>query len=164
MANENYPPIRRVITGHDMNNVAKVMIDAPATNTKSPSAGIVSTLMWVTDGAPAKIPAGDKFEDMGTRIVGTAPAPKGTRFCVIDFPPGNHPGMHRTETVDYVIVLEGEIAIELDGKTYTACESDIVAIPSWVKKKVRATKDAIFFTMSDRAAQEKLGFYREERI
>ena len=93
MANENYPPIRRVITGHDMNNVAKVMYDAPATNAKRPGSGVVSTLMWVTDSAgPAKIPVGDNFEDMGARIVGTAPAPKGTRFCVIDFPPGNHPG------------------------------------------------------------------------
>jgi gentisate 1,2-dioxygenase len=63
-----------------------------------------------------------------------------------------------------VIVLEGEITLELDGKTFTAGESDIIAIPSWVKKKVKASKDAIFFTMSDRAAQEKLGFYREERI
>ena len=39
MANENYPPIRRVITGHDMNNVAKVMTDAPATNAKRPGSG-----------------------------------------------------------------------------------------------------------------------------
>jgi hypothetical protein len=31
----NYPPIRRVVTGHDANNVAKVVIDAPATNVKN---------------------------------------------------------------------------------------------------------------------------------
>ncbi len=31
---EKFPPVRRVITGHDANNVAKVMIDAPATNHK----------------------------------------------------------------------------------------------------------------------------------
>ena len=36
MANENYPPIRRVITGHDMNNVAKAMSDAPATKHQKP--------------------------------------------------------------------------------------------------------------------------------
>lgn len=126
MANENYPPIRRVITGHDMNNVAKVMSDAPATNAKRPGSGVVSTLMWVTDSAPAKIPAGDNFEDMGARIVGTAPAPKGTRFCVIDFPPGNHPGMHRTETIDYVIVLEGEIEMDMDDSTVKLKQGDIM--------------------------------------
>ena len=35
-------------------------------------------------------------EDMGARIVGTPPPANGTRFCVIDFPPGNPPHMHRT--------------------------------------------------------------------
>ena len=35
---------------------------------------------------------------MGARILGTAPPPKGTRFAVIDIPPGNQPHMHRTET------------------------------------------------------------------
>ena len=62
-----------------------------------------------------------------------------------------------------LIVVEGEITFELDGKTHVAGESDVVAIPSWTNKKMRASKDAVVFTMSDRAAQEKLGFYREER-
>ena len=60
---------------------------------------------------------GEKIEDMGARIVGTPPPPNGTRFCVIDFPPGNHPHMHRTETVDYVIVIDGEIEMDMDGST-----------------------------------------------
>src|SRR6266545_1861612 len=112
MENPKYPPIRRVVTGHDSNCVAKVLLDAPATNAKFPQAGLVSTMMWCTDGAPAKIPIGEKIEDMGARILGTAPPAKGTRFAVIDFPPGNTPHMHRTETVDYVIVMEGEIMIQ----------------------------------------------------
>mgnify|MGYP003329076266 CR=1 FL=1 len=73
-----------------------------------------------------EIELSDKFEDMGARIVGTAPAPKGTRFCVIDFPPGNHPGMHRTETVDYVIVLEGEIEMDMDDSTVKLKQGDIM--------------------------------------
>ena len=32
MEKPNYPPIRRVVTGHDADNVAKVLIDAPATS------------------------------------------------------------------------------------------------------------------------------------
>jgi hypothetical protein len=82
--NPKYPPIRRVVTGHDGNGVAKVLIDAPATNAKFPQAGLVSTMMWCTDGAPAKIPIGEKIEDLGARILGTAPPVKGTRFAVID--------------------------------------------------------------------------------
>ena len=56
----NYPPIRRVVTGHDAGNVAKVLIDAPATNAKNPSGGVVSTMIWCTDGAPAQVPVGEK--------------------------------------------------------------------------------------------------------
>jgi quercetin dioxygenase-like cupin family protein len=122
----DYPPIRRMVTGHDARNVAKVLIDAPATNAKHPSPGTVSTLIWCTDGAPAKIPTGEQIEDMGARILGTAPPARGTRFTVIDFPPGNHPHMHRTETVDYVIVIEGEIEMEMDESTVKLSQGDIL--------------------------------------
>jgi naringenin degradation protein FdeH len=122
----SYPPIRRVVTGHDADKIAKVLIDAPATNAKYPQAGLVSTMMWCTDGAPASAPIGENIEDMGARILGTAPPAKGTRFAVIDFPPGNHPHMHRTETIDYVIVMEGEIEMDMDDSTVKLRAGDIL--------------------------------------
>ena len=122
----NYPPIRRVVTGHDASNVAKVLIDAPATNAKKPNSGVVSTLMWITDKNPADIGTGETIEDMGARIVGTPPPAGGTRFCVIDFPPGNHPHMHRTETIDYVIVVDGEIEMDMDDSTVKLKAGDIL--------------------------------------
>jgi naringenin degradation protein FdeH len=121
----DYPPIRRIITGHE-GDVAKVLIDAPASNAKFPSPGTVSTLIWCTDGAPATIPVGTAIDDMGARILGTAPPAKGTRFAVIDFSPGNKPHMHRTETVDYVICLEGEIDMDMDESTVTMRAGDIM--------------------------------------
>lgn len=121
-----YPPIRRVVTGHSDTHVAQVLIDAPATNAKYPSPGLVSTMIWCTDGAPAKIPVGTQIEDMGARILGTAPPANGSRFAVIDFPPGNHPHMHRTETIDYVIVLEGEIDMDMDDSTVTLRQGDVM--------------------------------------
>ena len=123
---ETYPPIRRVVTGHDADSIAKVLIDAPATNAKRPQAGLVSTMMWCTDGVPAAVPVGEQIEDMGARILGTAPPAKGTRFAVIDSPPGNHPHMHRTETVDYVIVIEGEIEMDMDQSTVKLKAGDIL--------------------------------------
>ena len=111
------PPIRRVVTGHDSSHVAKVLRDEPATNTKSAQPGQVSTLIWCTDGAPAAIPIGEQPEDMGARKIGTAPPAHGTRFAVIDFPPGNQAHMHRTETIDYVIVIEGEIEMDMDASS-----------------------------------------------
>jgi quercetin dioxygenase-like cupin family protein len=110
----NYPPIRRVVTGHDQANVAKVLTDGPASNAKYPQPGTVSTMIWCTNGSPASMPIGETPEDMGARIIGTAPPAHGSRFAIIDFPPGNAPHMHRTETIDYVIVLEGEIEMDMD--------------------------------------------------
>jgi quercetin dioxygenase-like cupin family protein len=121
-----YPPIRRIVTGHDARNVAKVIIEGPATNAKYPSQGLVSTLIWSTEQTPADIAVGETIEDMGARILGTAPPANGTRFAVIDFPPGNKPGMHRTETIDYVIVLEGEIEMDMDDSTVKLKAGDVM--------------------------------------
>jgi uncharacterized cupin superfamily protein len=45
---------------------------------------------------------------------------------VIDFPPGNAAHMHRTETVDYVIVIEGEIDMDMDDSTVKLKQGDIM--------------------------------------
>jgi quercetin dioxygenase-like cupin family protein len=119
-------PIRRVVTGHDDSNVAKVILDAPATNARSSSAGHTSTLIWCTDRMPADIAIGESAEDMGARKLGTPPPPSGTRFAVIEFPPGNKPAMHRTETVDYVIVIAGEIDMDMDDSSVTLKAGDVM--------------------------------------
>jgi len=123
---ECYPPIRRFVTGHDANNVAKVIMEGPAPNAKRSSPGTVSTLIWSTDRTPADIAVGEQVEDMGGRIIGTAPPANGSRFAVIDFPPGNAPRMHRTETIDYVIVLEGEIEMDMDQSTVKMKAGDVM--------------------------------------
>jgi naringenin degradation protein FdeH len=123
---EQYPPICRFVTGHDANNVAKVIMEGPATNAKHPGPGTVSTLVWSTDRTPADISIGEDVEDLGARIIGTAPPANGTRFAVIDFPPGNQPRMHRTETIDYVIVLEGEIEMDMDDSTVKLKAGDVM--------------------------------------
>lgn len=79
------------------------------------------------------------------------------------FPKGFETKAIRATDGQAMVVLEGEISVDLDGKTLTAGESDVVAVPAWTWKKVRASKDAIVFQMSDRSAQEKLNIYREER-
>jgi len=142
----NYPPIRRVVTGHDNNNVAKVLLDAPATNAKFPSAGTVSTLIWSTDCTPAAAPVGQAIEDMGARIIGTAPPANGSRFAVLDFPPGNTGRMHRTETIDYVIVIEGEIDMDMDNSTVTLQAGDVLVQRgtnhAWVNRGTRRARVA----------------------
>jgi quercetin dioxygenase-like cupin family protein len=127
MANEqNFPPIRRVVTGHDRDNVARVIMDGPATNAKGGASGATSTLIWSTDSTPADIAIGEDVEDLGARIIGTAPPAHGTRFAVITFPPGNPGRMHRTETIDYVVVMQGELDMDMDDSTVKLRAGDVM--------------------------------------
>src|SRR3979490_2332444 len=121
-----HPPIRRAVTGHDATQLAKVLLDGPATNAKHPQPGQASTLIWCSDGAPAAIPIGEQPEDMGARKIGTAPPAHGTRFAVIDFPPGNQAHMHRTETIDSVIVIEGEYEVKMDASYLKLKAGDVM--------------------------------------
>jgi quercetin dioxygenase-like cupin family protein len=121
--------IRRVVTGHDENGKAKVIIDGIAANERAGSAaGQSNTLMWCTDAMPCEMPLGEHAEDMGARKLGTYPPLNGTRFMIADYPPGNIPRMHRTETIDYIIVLDGEIEMELDDKEFVTIRQGDVMI------------------------------------
>jgi quercetin dioxygenase-like cupin family protein len=122
----DYPFVRRVVTGHGEDTVARVLLDANAANEKYPDPGVISTLMWSTDRTPAAIPIGEDAEDMGNRKLGSAPPPHGSRFTIIDFPPGNPVAFHRTDTLDYVIVMEGEIDNDLDDSSVRLRAGDVL--------------------------------------
>ena len=103
--------IRRVVTTHDAEGKSVVMVDAPADNPTSRRAGHQSQLIWMTDATPSDL---SHQEDMGRREAGRPPPPGGTIFRVLELQPGVSAEMHRTDTVDYVIVLEGVIDMEMD--------------------------------------------------
>src|ERR1700704_1103051 len=126
MANESFPPIRRIVTGHRPDNTATALIDAPAANRRRSKSGGQSTLIWCTDATPADISIGKGVEDMGARLLGTAPPPNGTRFTVNDIPPGRMGPKHRTETIDYVIVLAGELEMQMDDSTVKLKAGDVL--------------------------------------
>jgi len=121
------PNIRRIVTGHDAAGKAVVTIDGPATNHKrqaSVPSTHTSTLIWVTDRLPADM-LGE--EDTGLRILGTAPPDGGSRFAVIEFQPlGIKTNMHRTDTIDYVVCLSGEIDMDLDDSTVHLKPGDVM--------------------------------------
>lgn len=119
-------PIRRIVTGHDDSACAKVLIDGHAANTRSSQPGRFSTLIWSTDATPADIALGEEIEDLGARKLGTAPPAGGTRFTINDIPPGARGAMHRTETLDYVILLSGELDMEMDDSTVTLRAGDVM--------------------------------------
>ncbi len=103
--------IRRVVTTHAADGKAVVMADTPADNPTSRRAGHRSQLIWMTEATPSEL-ASD--EDMGARAVGRPPPPGGTIFRVLELQPGVAAEMHRTDTVDYVIILAGAIDMEMD--------------------------------------------------
>ncbi len=139
--------IRRVVTGHGAKTVAKVLRDGAATNTKTPRPGVASTLMWCSDAMPADIAIGEDVEDMGARILGTAPPENGSRFIVMEFAPGIASEMHRTETIDYIAVLDGEIDMDMDDSSVTLRAGDIMVQRgtnhAWVNRSAAPARLAI---------------------
>jgi quercetin dioxygenase-like cupin family protein len=120
MSGSGPSPIRRVVTGHSPEGSSRILKDAPATNVRAGAhAGQFSTLIWCSDEMPVPIPLGEAIEDMGDRILGTSPPPNGTRFMIAEFPPGMETKLHRTDTIDFIVVLEGTITLELDDQSRT---------------------------------------------
>ena len=105
--------IRRVVTGHDANGRAVVAIDETMTNPRTTRPGASANVIWTTDTIPAD---NSGTADGAARQVGTT-LPGGTVFRVIEFQPGVAPRMHRTDSIDYAVVLSGEIDMPLDDRS-----------------------------------------------
>jgi len=102
--------VRRVITGHDTSGKAVAKIDEVATHVVEGRKGAMALNVWSTDTWPSN---NDGDEDMGKRTLGTT-VPNGTIFRILEFSPGLAARNHRTDSIDYIIVLSGEIDMELD--------------------------------------------------
>src|SRR5262249_4051310 len=140
--NENMPlseDIRRVVTTVDKDGKAVVLFDcANPHKVVRPNRSVTSRLIWVTDQTPADISG---TADRAATNIGIAPPKNGSIFRIIDIPPTppeieqlekdhlhkqigdhapkkglppRHPLMHRTLTVDYAIIMQGEIDMLLD--------------------------------------------------
>ncbi len=105
--------VRRVVTGHDGSGRAVVKIDEVSKNIVSNRPGASACVVWTTDTIPADN-SGDF--DGAARKIGTT-LPGGTVFRVIEFSPGIAPRVHRTDSIDYAVVLSGEIDMELEKGT-----------------------------------------------
>jgi quercetin dioxygenase-like cupin family protein len=140
-------PIRRVVTGHGQDQIAKVIFDSAAENVKRPVSGISSTTLWTSTTTPADISIGEKVEDFGNLNVPLAPPENGTRFAIVEFLPGNGAFMHRTETLDYVIVLSGELEMQMDNSTVNLKAGDVVVQRgtnhSWSNKSAQPARIGI---------------------
>ena len=162
---------RRVVTGH-RDGKGTVLFDGPAPNRKLRQAsGLVSTLLWATDESPADISG---RADRAEREIGVPPPPRGSVFRVVEFPPGRremsreavlkemglsgqsgsiHPGMHKTRSIDYAVVLEGEIDMVLDECEVHLAAGDVLVQQgtnhAWINRGERPCR--IAFVLIDAA-------------
>jgi mannose-6-phosphate isomerase-like protein (cupin superfamily) len=131
--------IRRIVTGVDARGHALVIHDDLARKVVSrPALSVEGALLWVTDETPVDL---SKYTDPVDREIGVAPPPGGSILRIVDFLPdpnrkidnkafleemglthagetagqqGRHAFMHRTKSIDYAIILQGEIDMLLD--------------------------------------------------
>ena len=140
----SFPPIHRVVTGHDAQGKAIVASNGPLPTVVELSTipGTVFHEVWSTHAAPAPV---DNGADPSTGPLMLPPPAQGTRMRFVDIPPDTpeflahgaarmkqafsqigdeqastvkgdspHPLMHRTESIDYGVVIDGEMTLVLD--------------------------------------------------
>jgi quercetin dioxygenase-like cupin family protein len=169
MPNHN-SAIRRIVTTHDADGKAVVLFDQDAPNVRTrKETGIVSTLLWTTGSMPATYSNADR----GAATIATSPPPGSTVLRVVEFPPEvpldpadnakvlaemgiappsggrrapTHAHMHATDSVDYAIVIEGEIDMLLDEGEVHLNTGDILVQQgtnhAWVNRGDRPCKIA----------------------
>ncbi len=151
MSDQPGTPLRRIVTGHDAGKTAIVASDAPVTRVfdNLGEEGLVFYEVWNTPTTPARIDRDDA--EPGEARLTLAPPKGGTRIRVLDIPPDKpeadfdavfdaiggkdahvgdaskrHASFHRTQSIDYGIVLSGEIVLLLDEDEVTVRAGDIV--------------------------------------
>jgi mannose-6-phosphate isomerase-like protein (cupin superfamily) len=126
--------VRRVITGHDNQGRAKVLIDEQVKNVKVSRPGAHASVIWSSEGFPVD---NDGDHDPSHREIATT-LDKGTVFRVVNFGPGVSPRNHRTDSIDYAVVISGEIDMELDIGSVHLKAGDVLVqrgtIHNWVNK------------------------------
>jgi len=124
--------IRRVVTGHDAHGRAKVLIDEQVTNVISSRPGANSSVIWSSEQLPVN---NDDDQDPSNKKIETT-IPGGSVFRVISFGPGVSPRNHRTDSIDYAVVISGEIDMELDVGSVHLKAGDVLVqrgtIHNWV--------------------------------
>ena len=144
--------VRRVVTGHDGNGMATVIMDGEASCIlqRSNRPGVTLTNLWKSDKSPANM---ELHDDPVTGPLILHPPKNGTVFRIVQFDPedpltlatldgkaafeemgaganvvegARHPFMHRTDSLDYAVVLTGEIYMMMDEDEYLLKAGDVV--------------------------------------
>jgi len=135
--------IRRVVTGHNAQGQAVVKIDEMVEPESIPSGDAHFAKLWTTATSPAD---NDDPYDGAQRPTGLT-CPGGSVLRIVDMLPGRRSPMHRTNSIDYGIVLDGKIDLELDsGEIVHLNAGDVVvqrgSIHAWVNSSAQPSRIA----------------------
>ena len=126
--------VRRVVTGHDANGRAVIKTDEVSKNITSSRPGATACVIWTTESFPVNN-TGDA--DEGLRKAGTT-LKGGSVFRVIEFAPGVASRNHRTDSIDYAVVMSGEIDMEIEDSVVHLNAGDVLVqrgtIHNWVNR------------------------------
>ena len=127
--------VRRVVTGHDKNGHAIVAIDETAKNVTQGRPGAHAAVIWTSEGFPVD---NTGTVDEGLRETGTTHE-NGTVFRILELQPGNTPRIHRTDSLDYAVIMKGEIDMELETGDITHLKAgDVIVqrgtVHNWVNR------------------------------
>lgn len=118
-----YPPVRRIVTGHNAAGRAVIRSDDLLPVEPIPSGDAAFSLVWTT----ATVPADNNDETDGRLRDAGLTLHQGSVIRIVDMVPGGTSPMHRSSSIDYGIVLSGAVELELDdGAVTTAQAGDII--------------------------------------
>jgi mannose-6-phosphate isomerase-like protein (cupin superfamily) len=124
--------LRRVVTGHDEQGRAKVLIDEQVTNVSQSRPGANASVIWSSVGFPID---NDGDNDPSHKKIATT-LDNGAVFRVVSFGPGVSPRNHRTDSIDFAVVMSGEIDMVLDVGSVRLKAGDVLVqrgtIHNWV--------------------------------
>ena len=100
----------------------------------SPRAGALYSVIWSSEGFP--VDNDTEVDPSGKKIATTIP--NGTVFRIVSFGPGVTPRNHRTDSVDYAVIMSGEIDMDIDGTIVHLKAGDVLVqrgtIHNWINK------------------------------
>jgi quercetin dioxygenase-like cupin family protein len=123
LSDSGLPPVQRVITGHNARGRAVFKSEDISPTKLIPSGDAAFLLIWTTE----TVPADNNDENDGRLRDAGLTLNRGSVIRIVDMLPGCQSPMHRTNSIDYGIVMKGEIELELeDGAKRTVHEGGII--------------------------------------
>ena len=115
--------IRRVVTAHDAAGRSTIGSDAVVASSPGRFDARVGRYdPWSTDSMPPMLDGPDPTAKPGT----VTPLPYGSIFRILEIPPDNDTDFHKTDTIDYYIILKGELYLLLEEQEVLCREGDVI--------------------------------------